>query len=88
MPFFIGDTQSCTTSNYNHNKNKHKLLLQQDNFLTNKTLNDSSMSNELPNKHLSLQMEKLPEGFVNVDTGSGGTTLTKKDFYQNQQCSR
>ena len=46
------------------------------------------MSNELPNKHLSLQMEKLPEGFVNVDTGSGGTTLTKKDFYQNQQCSR
>ena len=45
------------------------------------------MSSDLPDKHLSLQMEKLPENFVNADLSSRGA-LTKKDFYHYQQCNR
>ena len=82
-----GDIQSSKTKNYgNNNKNKQKLLLQET-FSANNTTNNPSLSNEFPDKHLSLQMETLAEGFVNSNL-SGGGALTKKDFYNYQQCSR
>ena len=79
---FVGDIQSSKASNYGYNNNKHKL--QQEN-LANNTLNDSSLSTPLPDKHLSLQMDKLPEGLPKGNTSNGGG-LTKKIFYHHQQC--
>ena len=70
----------------NNNKNKQQLLLQET-FSANNTANNPSLSNEFPDKHLSLQMETLPVGFVNSNLSVGGA-LTKKDFYNYQQCSR
>ena len=83
----VGDIQSSKGKMYNsNNKNKHKLLLQ-DSLETENTLNNPSLSAEFPDKHLSLQVETLPEGFIYSDLNTRGA-LTKKDFYQYQPCSR
>ena len=83
----LGDIQSSKGMTYNsNNKNKHKLLLQ-DSLETENTVNNPSLSTEFPEKHLSLQMESLPDGFVHSDLNAKGA-LTKKDFYHYQQCSR
>ena len=82
-----GDNQSSNSKNYsNNNKNKQKLLLQ-DSFAASNRGNNPSLSTEFPDKHLSLQMETLPEGFAGSNLNGGGA-LTKKDFYNYQQCSR
>ena len=82
-----GDIQSSNSNNCSNNyKNKQKLLLQET-FAANSRVNNPSMSHEFPEKHLSLQMETLPEGFVNSNL-SGGGPLTKKDFHNYQQCNR
>ena len=77
------DVQSSKASNYNYNRNKQSKRQQE--HLANNTFNDTSMSTALPDKHLSLQMEKIPEGLVNADL-SNGAALTKKDIYRHQQC--
>ena len=79
-----GNVQSSAGKNNNINsKNIHKLL-QQD---TSANVSDPSLSTELPDKHLSLQMETLPEGFASANL-TCKSALIKKDFYQFQQCSR
>ena len=59
----------------------------QDSFAASNRGNNPSLSTEFPDKHLSLQMETLPEGFACSNLNGGGA-LTKKDFYNYQQCSR
>ena len=79
-----GNVQSSAGKNNNINsKNIHKLL-QQD---TSANISDPSLSTELPDKHLSLQMETLPEGFATANL-TCKSALIKKDFYHFQQCSR
>ena len=84
----VGVIESSNGKSFHNdnNKNKHKQLLLHENLATNNT-NPSLSTNELPEKHLSLQMETLPECFVNTGLSSKGA-LTKKDFYHYQQCSR
>ena len=80
-----GNVQSSAGKNNNVNsKNIHKLL-QQDTSAN--ISNDPSLSTELPDKHLSLQMETLPEGFASANL-TCKSALIKKDFYHFQQCSR
>ena len=82
-----GDNESSNSKNYsNNNKNKQKLMLQ-DSLAASNRGNNPSLSTEFPDKHLSLQMETLPEGFAGSNLNGGGA-LTKKDFYNYQQCSR
>ena len=62
-----GNVQSSAGKNNNINsKNIHKLL-QQDTSANISNMADPSLSTELPDKHLSLQMETLPEGFQRSD---------------------
>ena len=83
----IGNEQSNAGKNNNMNsKNIHKLL-QQDTSANNSSMADPSLSTELPDKHLSLQMETLPEGFASANL-TCKNALMKKDFYHFQQCSR
>ena len=83
----IGNEQSNAGKNNNMNsKNIHKLL-QQDTSANISSMADPSLSTELPDKHLSLQMETLPEGFATANL-TCKSALTKKDFYHFQQCSR
>ena len=83
----IGNEQSNAGKNNNMNsKNIHKLL-QQDTSANNSSMADPSLSTELPDKHLSLQMETLPEGFASAHL-TCKNALMKKDFYHFQQCSR
>ena len=83
----IGNEQSNAGKNNNMNsKNIHKLL-QQDTSAYNSSMADPSLSTELPDKHLSLQMETLPEGFASANL-TCKNALMKKDFYHFQQCSR
>lgn len=84
--WILGDNQSFNYKNNSNNKNKQKLLLQET-FAASNRVNNPSLSSEFPDKHLSLQMETLPEGFVNSNL-SGIGALTKKDFYNHQQCNR
>ena len=80
-----GNVQSSAGKNNNINsKNIHKLL-QQDTSAN--ISSDPSLSTELPDKHLSLQMETLPEGFATANL-TCKSALIKKDFYHFQQCSR
>jgi len=83
----IGNEQSNAGKNNNMNsKNIHKLL-QQDTSENISSMADPSLSTELPDKHLSLQMETLPEGFASANL-TCKNALMKKDFYHFQQCSR
>ena len=83
----IGNEQSNAGKNNNMNsKNIHKLL-QQDTSANISSMADPSLSTELPDKHLSLQMETLPEGFASAHL-TCKNALMKKDFYHFQQCSR
>ena len=83
----IGNEQSNAGKNNNMNsKNIHKLL-QQDTSANISSMTDPSLSTELPDKHLSLQMETLPEGFASANL-TCKNALMKKDFYHFQQCSR
>ena len=83
----IGNEQSNAGKNNNMNsKNVHKLL-QQDTSANISSMADPSLSTELPDKHLSLQMETLPEGFASANL-TCKNALMKKDFYHFQQCSR
>ena len=80
-----GNVQSSAGKNNNINsKNIHKLLQQDTSANISK---DPSLSTELPDKHLSLQMETLPEGFATANL-TCKSALIKKDFYHFQQCSR
>ena len=82
-----GNVQSSVGKNNNINsKNIHKLL-QQDTSANISSMADPSLSTELPDKHLSLQMETLPEGFASANL-TCKSALIKKDFYHFQQCSR
>ena len=82
-----GNVQSSAGKNNNINsKNIHKLL-QQDTSANISNMADPSLSTELPDKHLSLQMETLPESFASANL-TCKSALTKKDFYHFLQCSR